>query len=345
MSKLDTFVPDNQSNPDAGVYGIPCTEEEAKAIIIPIPWEATTSYGNGAGEGPAAIYDASMQQDLYQLDLKDVWRQGIYMREADPVIETENTKYKAIAQSIIKGECGDRESSVASVNAASERINKLVEEQVTDVYNKGKLPVVLGGDHSVPYGAFVATGKHHGDFGILHFDAHADLRKAYMGFKYSHASIMNNALEIPQLLKLVQVGIRDFGYGEMEIIDNDDRLYTYFDKELKSWLNDGVTWNKIAQSIVEALPSKVWISFDIDGLDPALCPNTGTPVVGGLSFDQADTLIKLLAKSGKTIVGCDLNEVAPDPEGRNDWDANVGMRLLYRMIGWTLHSNGLVQEQ
>jgi agmatinase len=341
MGNFSDFNPDMAATEDSGIFNLPCTEEEAKVVVIPVPWEATTSYGSGASEGPEAVFEASKQQDLYQDDLKDVWKAGIFMRLVDEGVRGTNTLAKAEAQRIINGEGG----SLEFVNKRSEEINDWVEKQVSSVYKAGKIPVVLGGDHSVPYGAFVATAKKHGDFGILHFDAHADLRNAFMGFQYSHASIMNNALKIPQLQKLVQVGIRDYGYEEVGIINSNEKVTTCFDKDLKDWLADGDYWSDICESIVAKLPEKVWISFDIDGLDPTLCPNTGTPVVGGLSFHQADTLIKTLATSGKVIVGCDLNEVAPDPEGKSEWDANLGMRLLYRMIGWTLHSNGLVERQ
>lgn len=341
MSDFKNFNPDMAATEDSGIFNLPCTEDEAKVIVIPVPWEATTSYGSGASDGPEAVYEASKQQDLYQDDLKDVWKAGIFMRHVDENIRSMNTLAKEEAQSIINGNGG----SLDFVNKRSEEVNELVEKQVSSVYEAGKIPVVLGGDHSVPYGAFVATAKRHGNFGILHFDAHADLRNAFMGFQYSHASIMNNALKIKELQKLVQVGIRDYGYEEADIIKKEERITTYFDRELKNWVANGAPWRDKCWEIVDNLPEKVWISFDIDGLDPTLCPNTGTPVVGGLSFHQADALIKTVALSGRTIVGCDLNEVAPDPEGKSEWDANVGMRLLYRMIGWTLNSNGLVERQ
>ncbi len=262
------------------------------------------------------------------------------MREIPNSIVELNKFNKSLSQSIINEEVGDEEARgiIEAVNDASVTVNKFVEKEVCSVYTAGKIPVVLGGDHSVPYGAFVATGNHHGDFGILHFDAHADLRDSYMGFKYSHASIMFNAIQIPQVIKLVQVGIRDFGYKEMEVIQKNDKIMSYIDGAIKEALLSGAPFDAIAHQIIDGLPEKIWISFDIDGLDPSLCPNTGTPVLGGLSFDQVNRVLDLLVKSGKRIVGCDLNEVAPAPDGSNDWDANVGMRLLYRMIGFTIKS-------
>jgi agmatinase len=142
---------------------------------------------------------------------------------------------------------------------------------------------------------------------------------------------MYNALSIPQVKRLVQVGIRDFCQQEKEIIDNSKgRVITFFDRDMRHEKYKGVTWHEITKRIIASLPQKVYISFDIDGLEPGLCPHTGTPVAGGLEFEQAGYLFTELVKSGKQIIGFDLNEVAPGPDG-DEWDANVGARMLYRM--------------
>ena len=334
MSDWKNFDPDQAATEASGIFNLTCSEEEAQVIVVPVPWEATTSYGNGASKGPKAVYEASKQQDLCQLGgLEGLWRQGIYMRPIDSGVETLNAVTKPLAQKVIKGE--GLAEDLEAVNEASAFVNAFVAEQTASIYKAGKLPVILGGDHSVPYGAFVATGEHHGNFGILHIDAHADLREAFMGFKYSHASIMNNALSVRNLIKLVQVGIRDFGYAEVELSQNDPRIATYFDEDVKRDLLLGRSWRAVVDQVVYNLPKKVWLSFDIDGLDPSLCPNTGTPVPGGLSFEQAAYLIERVVASRRVIVGCDLNEVAP---GEDEWDANVGMRMLYKMINNMLAS-------
>jgi agmatinase len=179
-----------------------------------------------------------------------------------------------------------------------------------------------------------------GEFGILHFDAHSDTRVGYEGFTYSHASIMYNALqEVPQIKKLVQVGIRDFSEDEVNYCASQgSRVKIYFDTHLRRRMQDGNPWNTIAQEIVTNLPRNVWVSFDIDGLDPKLCPNTGTPVPGGLEFLEANAILRALVQSGRKIIGFDLNEVAPDPTGSSEWDANVGARLLYKLCAWTFAS-------
>jgi agmatinase len=156
-----------------------------------------------------------------------------------------------------------------------------------------------------------------------------DLRIAYEGFTYSHASIMYNALQIPQISKIVQVGIRDFCEQEVEVALK-DRVLVHTDMDLKQEAFEGKTWQQQCDQIIAALPDKVCISFDIDGMYPWYCPNTGTPVPGGFSFEQAAYLFSRLAATDKEIIGFDLVEVAP---GDDDWDGNVGARMLFHMCG------------
>ena len=206
----------------------------------------------------------------------------------------------------------------------------------------GKIVGVVGGDHSTPFGAIKAYAEKYTSLGVLHLDAHADLRDAYEGFTWSHASIMFNVMKhVPGVRKLVQVGIRDFGEAEYTMIrESEGRIHTFFDARLARARLDGMPWREQVDSIVAELPQHVYLSWDIDGLEPTLCPNTGTPVPGGLTFAQAVALLEGLVRAGKKIVGFDLNEVSPGANG-SEWDGNVGARLLYKMIGWTLMSQGL----
>jgi agmatinase len=175
---------------------------------------------------------------------------------------------------------------------------------------------------------------------VLHLDAHADLRDAYEGFADSHASIFHNVAErLPGVARIVQVGVRDVSEDEWEYAaGSGGRVVIHHDALLAQARLDGETWGAQVQRIVADLPADVYLSFDIDGLDPALCPHTGTPVPGGLSFHQACALISGVVRSGRRIVGFDLVEVAPGPDG-DEWDGNVGARLLYKMIGWMLQSS------
>ena len=163
--------------------------------------------------------------------------------------------------------------------------------------NKGKIVGLVGGDHSTPLGYIKALSETYKEFGILHIDAHADLRDSYEGFKYSHASIMFNALKINNLKSLVQVAIRDFCEDEINIVKNDKRIKQFSDNLIKENTFEGKTWEQQCNHIIESLPEKVAISFDIDGMYPWYCPNTGTPVPGGFSFEQAAYLLSKLANT------------------------------------------------
>lgn len=211
-------------------------------------------------------------------------------------------------------------------------------EQTKELLDAGKLVGLVGGDHSTPLGFYKAIAEKHDEFCILQVDAHCDLRKAYENFKYSHASIMYNALEeIPLLTKLVQIGTRDYSMSEVDYINNSKgRVVTYFDKDIKERGYEGETWQQIVESVVQQLPQKVYISFDIDGLDPKLCPNTGTPVQGGFETQQLYYLFRKIIESGRLLIGFDLNEVGIST---NEWDENVGARVLFKLCNLMIASN------
>ncbi len=176
--------------------------------------------------------------------------------------------------------------------------------------------------------------------GILHLDAHADLRDAYEGFTWSHASIFHNVMtRIRGVARLVQVGVRDLGEAENGMIESSEgRIVTFFDPDLAAAKEEGTPFARIADNIVAQLPKDVYLSWDIDGLDPTLCPGTGTPVPGGLSWNEAIGLLRAIHRAKKRIVGLDLCEVSP---GETEWDANVGARLMYKMIGFALLTQGV----
>lgn len=336
--------PDAAPPADAGLFGLPTTPDEARLVIVPVPWDATTSYRPGTSRGPAAIRTASHQLDLYDADLGEPWRAGIAMLDVPADVEEWNRAARADAEKIIEvgGRLGDDQAlaeALARVNDAGARLNRHVYEQVDRYLRAGKLVGVLGGDHSVPFGAIARMAESHDDFGVLHVDAHSDLREAYEGFEWSHASIMYNVVrKIPQVRKLVQVGIRDFAKTEVDVVAREGgRIVVHHDATLAERGFAGETWRDICDAIVADLPKRVYVSFDIDGLDPKLCPSTGTPVPGGLSFQQAAYLIKRVVQSGATIIGFDLDEVVPGPDG-DEWDANVGARMLYKLCAWTLAS-------
>ncbi len=314
-------------------------------VLIPVPFEATTSYGGGTGEGPNAILEASRQVDLFDFETGRPYQRGIAMLEDPAQVRRWADEAKALARPIVEAggpdQVPDGEQILESVNALCDRMNDWVYAETRRWLERGKLVGIVGGDHSVPYGAIRAYAERYPGLGVLHLDAHADLREAYEGFTWSHASIMFNVAErIPGVSRIVQVGIRDLGEAEFAYLSRPgSKVTAHFDADLQRKRFDGLPWNRQVDEIVSALPNDVYLSFDIDGLDPTLCPHTGTPVPGGLSFAEAVALVAGVVRSGKRIVGFDLNEVAPDPDG-GEWDGNVGARLLYKMIGWALKSQG-----
>jgi agmatinase len=246
----------------------------------------------------------------------------------------------ALAEPLIAGggTTGDPEedaSILLHVNTACEQVNQFTYQQTMRALKASKVPGLVGGEHSVPFGAIRACGEHFGSIGILHVDAHMDLREAFEGFTWSHASVMHNVLmRIPQVKRLVQVGIRDVGEREIEFAKSQgDRVRVHFDDDWSRQLGEGARVQQMCQAVINELPDRVYVSFDIDALDPSLCPHTGTPVPGGLSFNHAVFLLEALKASGKQVVGFDLVEVAPGPEHEPEWDANVGARILYKLCG------------
>jgi agmatinase len=332
------FDPNSVGNPNNNIFGLPFNEEDALLILLPVPWEVTVSYKAGTARAAEHICKASLQVDLIDTDIKDGWKQGFYMRDIDKKVLLKSDYLRKEAELYInyisQGELVEDNKfmcrTLKEVNEGSLFLNGWVYEQTKELLDKNKLVGLVGGDHSTPLGFFKAIAEKYGDFGILQIDAHCDLREAYENFKYSHASIMYNALaEISQLTKLVQVGIRDYSPAEYDYIKNNNkRVVTYFDKEIKERIFEGESWKNIVDEIVAHLPQNVFISFDIDGLDPKLCPNTGTPVQGGFETEQIFYLFKKVLQSGRKLIGFDLNEVGISP---NEWDENVGARVLFKL--------------
>ena len=348
MSNKISFDPSVAISSEFGIFGIPVEESEARLVLLPVPWEVTTSYGVGASNGPRIIREASEQVDLFDLETGKAYEHGYYLREISEDLMNKNKKMKAKAQELIglvteMSADHERMNSLRSeVNQACEEMSQWVYEQSREVLAQGQLLGLIGGDHSTPLGAIRALSeKYQADFGVLHFDAHADLRVAYQGFQQSHASIMYNVMSAAWKPKqLVQVGIRDFSEEEFLFAkDPKNNIKTFFDIENKRRIMAGETWSQIAKEIVQVLPKNVYISFDIDGLDPALCPNTGTPVAGGLTLNEVFYLFRAVAESGRKIIGFDLNEVSTGAHDEAEWDGNVGARVLYKLCGWAVVTN------
>ncbi|MEC8253141.1 MAG: agmatinase family protein [Planctomycetota bacterium] len=334
---MAAFDPDAAARPGSGIFGLDDPESSAGVVLVPVPFAATVSYGGGAERGPAAMLAASHQVDLYDFHFGRVYEAGIHLQPADPDVAAAHTRGREAATSVLAaGGAPAGDPSCALVDEAGALVNRSLTGRVGPLLDAGKVVGVLGGDHSVPFGAIAAAASR-GPLGVLHVDAHADLRVAYEGFRWSHASIMHNVLQAcPGVQRLVQVGIRDYSEGELRAIhESGGRVLTHFDAEWQRRRFGGVAFDALCDEALAPLPERVWVSVDIDGLDPALCPNTGTPVPGGLQFAELAHLLHRLAESGRRVVGFDLVEVAP---GDDEWDANVGARVLYKLCGAALRS-------
>ena len=338
QEKIQHFDANGIGQLNDGMFGLPFTLEESDTVLIPVPWEVTVSYGGGTVNGPEAILEASYQVDLLDPFVKDAWKKGIAMDELPQELKTKSEILRQSAERYIEALANGDNQNDPELLAISKHItaeclalNSWVKNRVLHFLNQNKHVGLIGGDHSTPLGMMQALAEKHKSFGILQIDAHADLRNAYEGFEFSHASIMYNALKIKAVEKLVQVGIRDFCDEEFDLIQSSNgRIKTFFDRDIKYAMFNGDSWDRICNRIVNELPQHIYLSFDIDGLDPKLCPNTGTPVAGGFETEQVLYLLEKIVNSGKKIIAFDLNEVSPAIDG-NDWDANVAARLVYRI--------------
>jgi agmatinase len=271
--------------------------DRARAVVIPFGLEASVSYGSGTAAGPSAILAASHQLELYDDELR---------REA----------------CLDYGIAAIREPEIAKpLEAALAQLSGIVEQ----VLEEGRFPLVLGGEHSLTAGAINPFAASYRDLVVLQFDAHADLRDGYLGEKYSHAAAMRRVLDHAHV-ELVSVGIRAISQEEADFADAyPDRVHIF-------WGKDQARWD--IEAIAAHLRGRpVYVTFDIDGLDGAVMPATGTPTPGGLSYLQGLAILKRAAQVG-TLVGADVVELAPIP-GLHVCDYTAAA-LAYKIMSYAL---------
>ncbi|NVO54250.1 agmatinase [Rhodobacteraceae bacterium B1Z28] len=262
--------------------------EDARFRVIPVPLERTVSYGSGTAKGPEAIIEASNELERI-------------VGAAEPCLE------------------GIFTEDPLDCDAALPEIMERLAQRTEAAVRAGKIPVVLGGEHSLSYGAISGVARALGQpVGIVQIDAHADLRDAYQGEKHSHASVMH--LLAKDGIHLAQFGVRAFCKEEAESRVKNSVFHV--DAE------ELVTDNIHAVDLPEDFPELVYVSFDVDGLDPAIMPATGTPVPGGLAYYQALHLVEHALK-GRRCVGLDVVELAPD--GNAAWDFTAA-QIVYRLM-------------
>jgi agmatinase len=348
QEKISTFNPNGIGLKNGHFIGLPFEEQDAEVVMVSVPWDVTVSYAAGTSQGPANILACSDQLDLFDSIHPEAWKMGIYFRAPNPYWEKRNAELRPLAEQYIEQleqgftpESNKKLKKVQDeINASCENLKNWVYQETKALLQQGKLVGIIGGEHSTPLGFLQALLDVHDDFGILQIDAHMDLRKAYEGFTYSHASIFYNALQLP-ISSLYQIGIRDYCSEEVAFAQQQGERVQYLtDEELKRMQFEGVSWSSIVEQIIKTLPQKVYVSFDIDGLSPDHCPGTGTPVPGGLTYAEAIYLLQQVVQSGRNIIGFDLCEVAGPP---HEWDGNVGARVAYKLCNLMGYSNQRMQ--
>lgn len=328
---------------DDGFLGGNLDPKEASLVILPVPWEATVSYGEGTAKAASSFKEASHQLDLENYHYIKPYKAGIAMLDYSKKIKKLSNVARKKAIKVIEAlELGKEDKKALDfVNSASKYLNDYVYKKSMETIQNGQFVALVGGDHSTPYGQIKAineTTKE--DFGILHIDAHHDLREAYEGFTHSHASIFYNVLkDCSKISKFVQVGIRDYSSEEAKRMEDlGQKGACLYDSAMQNQLASGKSLEEIFAPFINQLPNSVYLSVDIDGLEPLNCPNTGTPVPSGLRYGELEHLVFMVVKSGRKIIGFDLCEV-----GNSEWDLNVGARVLYQLCGAMLSSQGKIE--
>lgn len=288
----------------AGEDARPCTYAEARVAVLPVPYEGTVSYGGGAAAGPRALLEASAQLEMYDEEL-DTCVDAVGLHTLPPV------------------DCA---------GAAPEGVMERIHAAALGPLRDGKFLVTLGGEHSISYGVFTAQqAVRTRPFSLLQIDAHADLRPSYQGTPHSHACIMARAHDLG--LPFVQVGIRALSAEERGFLRrtgleaNVFWAHTLAERPDDGWMDE----------VVERLGEDVYVTLDVDGLDPTIMPATGTPVPGGLGWYTTLRLLRRVARR-RRIVGCDITELAPIP-GQHAPDF-LAARLVYKLIGYALADTG-----
>ena len=317
--------------------------KKSPLILIPVPWSATTSYGLGTQKAPRLIRQASHQLDFFNPLFSCSYNDKIHFLSEDLLISTLNQETLTWVTKLRESK---KKSEYEIINESCLSMLSWVYEKSLKVLSEKKIPALVGGDHSVSQGLLRAIGeKYKGEFGLLHLDAHADLRLEYEGFKYSHASVMWNVLNLdPSPKKIVQVAVRDFCKEEYDLIQKENKIECFFDEWIYTQIFKGNTWAKMCEEMISKLPEKVYVSLDVDALNWTYAPDTGTPVPGGLSFNQVLYLLSELKRQNKKLIAFDVVETSGSSsqkalsDHRLEWNGNVSARLLYYLSGLALHS-------
>ena len=250
------------------------TFESSDAVIVPFGYEGTVTFGHGTDKGPQGLIDASLQVETFDDELLD---------DVQNHIKIWTTEQPGLPK--------DAQEACA-----------VLKEIVENIIDTKKLPVVIGGEHSISYGFAQALNEKYKDVSVLVFDSHLDLGDQWSKSDFTHAAWLKYSLGLPNIKKATLVGIRNFNKLEYKFWqDNPDRVKVFLAKDRKNWKID---------EIVDSLGENVYLSFDIDAFDMSMIPSTGTPEPGGPMWDEILPIIREVAKK-KNIIGLDLVELAP----------------------------------
>lgn len=272
--------------------------ENSRIVVLPVPYEYTTSYGHGAAKGPEAIIEASHYVEFY-----------------DEEFNSEICFDYGIATLYPLNFHGKKD----------EEALKIIEKTVDELLDDNKIVVTLGGEHTISIAPIKSHFKKYPDMCILHFDAHSDLRESYEDNPYSHASFMARVAEFFETNKITQVGIRAQCKEEAEFIKQ-NKINTFYAWQIRR-RKFGENWQK---AVVDTLSENVYVTFDVDCFDPAIMPSTGTPEPNGLSYDEVLDILDEMLRQGKKIIGFDVVEFAPI-EGLHHPNLTAA-RLTYKLM-------------
>jgi agmatinase len=276
-------------NTYAGIPKSHAEYEHSKVVLIPVPFDQTSTWQKGADKGPSAFLEASDDMELYDIETEsEAYKHGIYLN--------------------------DSQLDLSSPETMVDSVYKITKKNL----NQNKLVTLIGGEHSISIGAIRAFYENFDDLSILHIDAHADLRPQYDGSRYNHACAL---YEANQNTNLVQVGIRSMDISEMDEMNTDNVFFA------QDMVNDDY-W---MENAVNLLTDKVYITFDLDALDPSIMPSTGTPEPGGLLWYETLEFLRMVFKE-KEVVGFDIVELCPN---ENDKSSDfTAAKLYYKMLSY-----------
>ena len=265
--------------------------KESSVVIHPVAFDKTTTYGHGASKGPSALIEASRNIELYDIETRsEVFKEGIFTApEMSPM--------------------------------SCQKMVEEVYEKSTFFLNEGKYVVTIGGEHSISFPVIRAHAKRYGPISILQLDAHTDLAPAYEGNPYSHASVMARVKEIPEVDRIISVGIRSMAKEEMPYINENETFWAHTLFENESWMDQ----------VIEQLSDRVYLTLDLDVFDSSIMPATGTPEPGGLDWNRVLKLIKRVIKA-KSVIGFDVVELSPIPQlVAPDY---LSAKLIYKILSY-----------